>query len=192
MKRLLTGMEALARAAAEEGVLLVSGHGVRPVPLLLEAARREGLHVERAPGEKVALELAMGASLAGARAVAAVASLAAAADPLHAMAYAGAAGGLVVLAIDDPGLALGGVEADSRALARALELPWIEPSDAAECKEHLAAALALSERWETPVVMRLTTRVALGGRAVSTGPQAAGHAAGARRDRARRLQEPRS
>ena len=190
MKRLLTGMEALARAAAEEGVLLVSGHGARPVPLLLEAARREGLHVERAPGEKVALELAMGASLAGARAVAAVASLAAAADPLHAMAYVGAAGGLVVLAIDDPGLALGGGEADSRALARALELPWVEPSDAAECKEHLAAALALSERWETPVVMRLTTRVALGGRAVSIGPRVAGHAAGSRRDRARRVLVP--
>ncbi len=187
MKRLLTGLEAIARAAAEEGVLLVSGHGVRPVTALFEAARLEGLHVERAPSEKVALELAMGASLAGARAVAAVGSLAAVADPLHAMAYVGAAGGLVVLALDDPGLALGPVEADSRALVRALELPWVEPSDAAECKDHLSAALALSEKWETPVVMRLTTRVALSGRPVPIGRGMAGRAAGLRRDRARRV-----
>ncbi len=190
MKRLLTGMEALARSAAEGGVRLVCGHAVRPVTALLEAALREGVGVERAPSEKVALEVAMGASLAGARAVAAVASLAAAADPLHAMAYVGASGGFAVVAVDDPGLALGAVEADSRTLARALELPWLEPSDAAECKDHLAAALALSERWETPVVVRITTRLALAGRPVSLGAAVAGKTAGLRRDRERRVLVP--
>jgi len=193
LKRLLTGMEALARAAAEERVQLVSGHAGhagRPVAAMLEAALREGVCARRAPNEKVALEVAMGASLAGARAVAAVASLAAVVDPLHAMAYVGAAGGFAVVAVDDPGLALGAVETDSRTLARALELPWIEPSDAPECKEYLAAALGLSERWETPVVVRITTRVALTGRPVSLGATAAGEAAGLRRDRERRVLVP--
>jgi indolepyruvate ferredoxin oxidoreductase alpha subunit len=192
-------MEALARAAAEERVQLVSGHAGhagRPVAAMLEAALREGVCARPAPNEKVALEVAMGASLAGARAVAAVASLAAVVDPLHAMAYVGAAGGFAVVAVDDPGLALCAVEADSRTLARALELPWIEPSDAPECKEYLAAALGLSERWETPVVVRITTRVALTGRPVSLGATAAGEAAGLRRGRERlvpgRRRRPRS
>jgi indolepyruvate ferredoxin oxidoreductase alpha subunit len=186
-------MEALARAAAEERVQLVSGHAGhagRPVAEMLEAALREGVCAQRAPNEKVALEVAMGASLAGARAVGAVASLAAVVDPLHSMAYAGTAGGFAVVAVDDPGLALGAVEADSRTLARALELPWIEPSDAPECKEYLAAALALSERFETPVVVRITTRVALTARPVPLGPTAAGEAAGLRRDRERRVLAP--
>ncbi len=184
MKRFLTGMEAIARSCAEEGVLLVSGHGARAIPALLDAARREGLRAERAPHQRIALELAVGASLAGARAVAAVEDLAAAAETLHACAHAGA-GGLVVLALDDPGAALCGIASDSRAFARALEVPWLEPSDAGECKEYVAAALALSERWDVPVVMRLTAQGALGGRPVPVGPTAPGRAAGLRRSSAR-------
>ncbi len=180
----MTGSEALARGAAEEGVQLVAGCPVPPIAALLDAAEREAVLAERTPTGKVALEVAMGACLAGARAVAALPGLAAGAEPLRAMTCVGAAG-LVVVAIDDPGLARSCVETDSRVLARALELPCVEPSDARECREHLAAALELSELWDTPVVLRLTARTALGARAVPIGTATAARAAGLRRGRER-------
>jgi indolepyruvate ferredoxin oxidoreductase alpha subunit len=190
MKRLLTGAEALARGAAELGVDVVAGEPVRPVVDLLAAcaAERE-IRAERTPSDRVAVEVALGASLAGARAVAAVIGLSAVSEPLHAASYAGTRG-LVVVTFDDPGLILSPVECDSRAAARALELPCLEPADAAECKDHLAAAFALSEEWQTPVVLRLTTRVALTARAVAIGPTCAGTAAGFRRDAERRVLLP--
>lgn len=169
VKRLLTGLEAIAWAAAEQGVRVVSVHGDRGFAALGEAARREGVRAERAPCDAAALDLAMRASAAGGRAVAAVRSLATLADRLHGSCVGGAGRGLVMLALDDPGRTFGGVKSDSRAAARALELPCLEPSDAGECKEFLAFALALSVRRETPVVMRLTARVASSGRPVHVG-----------------------
>jgi len=180
----MTGAEALARGAAEDGVQLVAGCPVSTIGALLDAAEREAVLAERTPTDKVALEVAMGACLAGARAVAALPGLAAGVEPLRAMTYVGAAG-LVIVAIDDPALARSCVETDSRMLARALELPCVEPSDARECKEHLAAALELSELWDTPVVLRLTARTALGGRPVPIGTVTAARAAGLRRGRER-------
>ncbi|HYS82605.1 MAG TPA: thiamine pyrophosphate-binding protein, partial [Anaeromyxobacteraceae bacterium] len=136
---------------------LVTGRAASPpLTALLEAAACEGLRTEHAPSERVALQLAAGASLAGGRAVAMLGNLEGAADVLHALATSGATGGLVALAVDDPALALAAVKGDARSLARALDLPVVEPSDARECRTHLAAALDLSERWGTPVVLRLT------------------------------------
>ncbi|WP_176065697.1 hypothetical protein [Anaeromyxobacter diazotrophicus] len=167
---------------------LVSGRPCSPpLAAVLAAAACEGVRTERAPSERAAAVAALGASLAGARALAVLSGLEGAADALHAAALAGAAGGLVVLAMDDPGLALGPVRSDSRALARALELPCLEPSDARECLAQLAAALELSERWATPVVLRVTARLLLEARPIELGAPAPRPAAGLRRDRARRV-----
>lgn len=188
MKRLSTGAEAIGRAAAESGVSLVVGRRASsPLEGVLAAAACEGVRTERAPSERVALLAAAGVSLAGARALAVLPGLEGAADALHAVAVSGTAGGLVVVAVDDPGLAYGAVRSDSRTLARALELPCVEPADARECLTHLGAALELSERWSTPVVVRVTARLLLEARPVELGtltPPA--RAAGLRRDRARR------
>ena len=191
VKRLLTGAEAIARGASEHGVGLVTGRAASPpLTALLEAAACEGLRTEHAPSERVALQLAAGASLAGGRAVAMLGNLEGAADVLHALATSGATGGLVALAVDDPALALAAVKGDARSLARALDLPVVEPSDARECRTHLAAALDLSERWGTPVVLRLTARLVLEARPVELGDRAAPVAAGLRRDRASRVLVP--
>ena len=191
MKRLLTGAEAIARGASEQGVALATGcFGTPPLNALLEATACEGIRTERAPSERVALQLAAGASLAGGRAIAVLGSLEGAADVLHALATSGATGGLVALAVDDPALVFSAVKGDARSLARALDLPVVEPSDARECRSHLAAALALSERWGTPVVLRLTARLALEARTVELGERAAPVAAGLRRDRACRVLVP--
>lgn len=188
MKRLATGAEAVGRGAAESGVSLVSGRPAStPLAQLLAATACEGVRTERAPSERIALLSAVGASLAGARALAVLPGLEGAADALRAAAAAGATGGLVALAVDDPGLALGAVRSDSRALARALELPCVEPSDARECLAYLAAALELSERWSTLVVLRVTARLLLEARPVEFGAPAPRRAAGLRRDRARRV-----
>ncbi|HEX7487503.1 MAG TPA: 4Fe-4S binding protein [Anaeromyxobacteraceae bacterium] len=191
MRRLLTGAEAIARGASECGVALVTGRAASP-PLgaLLDAAACEGIHTERTPSERLALQLAAGASLAGGRAVAVLGSLEGAADVLHALATSGATGGLVALAVDDPALAFTAVKGDARSLSRALDLPVVEPSDARECRTHLAAALDLSERWGTPVVVRLTARLALEARPVELGERVAPAAAGLRRDRACRVLVP--
>jgi len=191
VKRLSTGAEAIARGASEHGVALVSGRAASlPLTALLEAAACEGIRTERAPSERVALQLAAGASLAGGRAIAVLGSLEGAADVLHALATSGATGGLVALAVDDPSLAFTAVKSDARSMARALDLPVVEPSDARECRAHLSAALDLSERWGTPVVVRLTARLALEARPVELGERAAPMAAGLRRDRACRVLVP--
>ncbi|HET9595854.1 MAG TPA: hypothetical protein VFP65_09755, partial [Anaeromyxobacteraceae bacterium] len=177
MKRLLTGVEALARGAAEEGVGLLVTQRVPGLRGLAAAARREGVACEVAAGARLALDLAAGASLAGARAVAAVGDVFGAAESLQAAVQAGLSG-LVVVGVDDPGLAEGELCGDGRALARALDLPCLEPCDAAECGPHLAAALSLSERWGTPVFVRMTVRVARTARPVELGAPRAATAAG--------------
>jgi indolepyruvate ferredoxin oxidoreductase, alpha subunit len=190
--RLMTGLEALARGAAEKRVELVVGHPSRCVEPLLRAAEREGLQVERAPSDAVAVEVAAGASLAGARVMAALESLESAAGALHATAYVGTAAGLGLVVVDDPALAVSTVKRDSRVMARALGLPCLEPSDPGECVHHLAAAFGLAERWGAPVVIRLTVRLAFGARPVPVRATAAGVAAGLRRDPANRVLTPES
>jgi indolepyruvate ferredoxin oxidoreductase alpha subunit len=191
VKRLATGAEAIGRGAAESGVAFVSGRPVsEPLARVLADTACEGVRTERAATDRLALLAAVGASLAGARALAVLPGLEGAADALHAGAVSGATGGLVVLAVDDPGLALGAVRSDSRALARALELPCVEPSDVRECPVHLAAAFELSERWSTVVVLRVTARLLLEARPVALGTGTPRRAAGLRRDRARRVLVP--
>jgi len=163
VRRLLFGGEAVARGAYEHGVRVVTGHPCATVaPILEAAARHPELACERTPSERVAVEAALGACHAGARAVAvaAGAGLNVAADPLFASAYVAAAGGLVIVAIDDPGMHASAMEQDLRWYARAAKIPCVEPSDSQECKDYLGAALSISERYETPVFLRLTTRLA--------------------------------
>ena len=143
MKRLMTGLEALARGAAEEGVALLAVQAGPALEGFSAAAHREEMRCDVAPGARMAVELAAGASLARGRAMAAVGDLLDAAEPLRGAVLAGLPG-LVVVAVDDPGLAEGGLAGDARALARALDLPCLEPGDAAECAEHLRAAFLLS------------------------------------------------
>jgi indolepyruvate ferredoxin oxidoreductase, alpha subunit len=167
VRRFVTGLEAVARGAYEEGVHLLVVNARRPLDLLAAAAEREGaVRVDRAATARLAIEFAVGAALAGGRAVAAVASIASAADLLAAAASAGV-GGLVAVAVDDPALALAPGDADARVFARAAKVPCVEPADAAGCREAVGAALRLSERWGTPVVVRLTTRLALSGAAIA-------------------------
>jgi len=163
VKRFVTGLEAVARGAYEEGVHLLTVNARRPLDLLAVAAEREGAaRLERAATERLAVEFAVGAALAGGRALAAVASVASAADLLAAAASAGV-GGLVVVAVDDPALALAPGETDARVFARAAKVPCVEPADAAGCRGAVGTALRLSERWRTPVLVRLTMRLALSG-----------------------------
>jgi indolepyruvate ferredoxin oxidoreductase, alpha subunit len=160
VRRLLTGSEATARGALEAGLVLAAACPGPVASEVLDALAAGGVACERAPSEKVALELALGASLAGARSLAALRAggIDAAAGALVAASCAGAAG-LAVVLCDDPGGRLAPA-IDSRPTARAARVPVIEPSDPAECHAFVAHALALSEDFETPVAVRLTTRLA--------------------------------
>jgi indolepyruvate ferredoxin oxidoreductase, alpha subunit len=178
VKRLVTGLEAVAQGAHEHGVHLVIAHALRPVAALAAAVREHPeLRLETPPTERIALEVAMGAAFAGARVLAAAPSFAGALDLLEAASYAGL-GGLVALVVDDPALAVGHTAADSRALARAAGVPCLEPADPAECSAFVGEALALSERHATPVLLRLTTRLARSVRPVAARPREAAPARG--------------
>jgi indolepyruvate ferredoxin oxidoreductase alpha subunit len=170
VKRLFTGLEALARGAHERGVHVVAVHPLRLLDALAIACEAMGgARCERVDTPRIAVEVAMGAALAGGRAIAAAASLGSALDLVEAAAHAGVAG-LVLVAVDDVGGALGPIESDSRLIARAAKVPCLEPADPRECKGFVGEALALSERYETPVLVRLTARLALTAQAVALGP----------------------
>jgi len=165
MKKLLTGNEAVARGFWEAGGRVVSAYPGTPSTEITEnAATYAELYAEWAPNEKVALEVALGAAVAGARSLAAMkhVGLNVAADPLFTAAYTGVNGGLVVAVADDPGMHSSQNEQDSRHYARAAKLPCLEPSDSAEARDFTKLALELSERFDTPVLLRLTTRVSHG------------------------------
>jgi indolepyruvate ferredoxin oxidoreductase alpha subunit len=170
VKRLTTAIEAVARAAAGEGVAFVAVHGAPPAGLAWAAAAAAGVaRCERATSAKLAAEVGLGAALAGARALVVLEALPDALEALGGAVDAGAAG-LVVVVVDDPAQAVAASAPDSRALARVVGLPCLEPADPAECLEQVTAAFALSEYWETPVLVRLTARLALTARPLEWPP----------------------
>ena len=162
-KLLLSGNEALALGAYEAGVGVASAYPGTPSTEILEnLTGYEGVYCEWAPNEKVALEVALGASLAGVRALSTLkhVGLNVAADPLFTSAYTGVRGGLVIINADDPSMHSSQNEQDNRNYAFAAKLPMVEPSDPNEAKEFLKLAFDLSEEFDTPVLLRTTSRVA--------------------------------
>lgn len=162
MKEILLGNEAVARGAYEAGVKVVSSYPGTPSTEITETiANYDEVYCEWAPNEKVGSEVAIGASIRGARAMTCMkhVGLNVAADPLFTVSYTGVNGGLVFCVADDPGMHSSQNEQDSRNYARAAKIPMFEPSDSTECKEFTKYAFDFSEKYDTPVLMRLHTRV---------------------------------
>ena len=162
MKKLLIGNAAVARGAYESGVSIVSSYPGTPSTEITESiVQYKDINVEWASNEKVAAEVCIGASIAGARAMSCMkhVGLNVMADPLFTAAYTGVNGGLVFVVADDPGMHSSQNEQDSRHYAKASKIMMLEPSDSVECKEFTKAAFELSEKFDTPVLLRLTTRV---------------------------------
>ncbi len=162
-KQLMLGNEALARGLFEAGCRLVSSYPGTPSTEITEvAATYDEMYCEWAPNEKVALEVAFGASLKGARAACAMkhVGLNVAADPLYTMSYTGVNGGLVLCVADDPGMHSSQNEQDSRHHAIASKVPMLEPSNSAEALAMAKYAFELSEQFDTPVLLRMCTRIA--------------------------------
>ena len=163
MKKLLLGNEAVARGAWEAGVNVVSSYPGTPSTEITEnMAKYDEVFCEWAPNEKVATEVAIGAAVAGARAMCCMkhVGLNVAADPLFTVAYTGVNGGLVIVVADDPGMHSSQNEQDSRFYALSAHVPMLEPADSEECKEYTKKAFEISEKFDTPVILRLTTRIA--------------------------------
>ncbi|MDI6753922.1 MAG: indolepyruvate ferredoxin oxidoreductase subunit alpha [Thermodesulfobacteriota bacterium] len=159
---LLSGNEAVARGAYESGVKVAAAYPGTPSTEILENIRAyKGIYAEWSPNEKVALEMGMGAAFAGARALVAMKHVGVnvAADPLFTMAYTGLRGGLVLVTADDPEMHSSQNEQDSRNYAKFAKVPMLEPSDSQEAKDFTGLALELSERFDTPVMLRSTTRI---------------------------------
>ncbi len=163
-KVLMLGNEAIARGAYEAGVKVSSAYPGTPSTEISEflVQYKEDVYEEWAPNEKVAAEVAVGASLAGVRAMACMkhVGLNVAADPLYSVSYMGVNGGLVLVVADDPGLYSSQNEQDTRMVARAAQIPVIEPSDSAEAKDFFRTAFELSEQFDRPFIFRTTTRLA--------------------------------
>ena len=163
MKDLMIGNKAVARGIYESGCTVISSYPGTPSTEITEyAADYTEMHCEWAPNEKVALEVAFGASLAGARTACAMkhVGMNVAADPLFTLSYTGVNGGLVICVADDPGMHSSQNEQDSRHYAVSAKVPMLEPADSMECKEFAKAAFELSEKFDTPVMLRLCTRIA--------------------------------
>ena len=162
MKKLLLGNESVARGLYEAGVKFVSSYPGTPSTEITEfSATYPEIYSEWAPNEKVALEAALGAAVGGGRAFCGMkhVGLNVAADPLFVAGYTGVGGGMVIGVADDPGMHSSQNEQDSRHYAIASKLPMVEPANSAECKEYTKLAFDLSEQFDTPVILRLTTRV---------------------------------
>lgn len=163
MKKLLLGNEAIARGAYEAGVTVSSAYPGTPSTEISEnLVQYKEVYCEWAPNEKVAMEVAIGASIAGARSLACMKHVGVnvAADPLFTFSYTGVNGGMVLVVADDPGMHSSQNEQDSRFYARSAHIPMLEPSDSSECKDFLKLAYEISEKYDTPVMLRTTTRVA--------------------------------
>lgn len=162
MKKLLTANEAIARGAWEAGVRFASAYPGTPSTEILEnIALYKEIYSEWAPNEKVAVEAVIGASIAGARSLAAMkhVGLNVAADPLFTFAYTGVNGGMVVISADEPGQHSSQTEQDNRNYAKSAKVAMFEPSDSQEAKDMVIAAYELSEKYDIPVLIRMTTRV---------------------------------
>lgn len=161
-RRLLSGNQAIARGAWEAGVRVAAGYpGTPGTEILEEIARYPEIYAEWSPNEKVALEMVFGASLAGARSLAAMkhVGLNVASDPFFTMALTGINAGLIVVSADDPGMHSSQNEQDNRHYARAAKVPMLEPSDSQEAKDFVVLGFSLSEKFDSPVLLRTTTRV---------------------------------
>ena len=175
MKTLMLGNEALARGAYEAGVAVVSSYPGTPSTEITEyASDYPEIYVEWAPNEKVAVETACGASLGGVRALSCMkhVGLNVAADPLYTASYTGVNGGLVIVVADDPGMHSSQNEQDSRNHARGAQLPMLEPADSQEAVDFIKAAYEISEKYDTPVLIRTTTRMAHARSLVTESPRA--------------------
>ena len=163
MKKLMTGNEAIARGAYEAGVKYASAYPGTPSTEILEniALYKDDILAEWAPNEKVAVEAAAGASIAGARTVASMkhVGLNVAADPLFTVAYTGVNGGFIIITADEPGQHSSQNEQDNRNYAKAAKIPMLEPSTSQEAKDMFKKAFEISEEFDTPVLYRLTTRL---------------------------------
>ena len=157
-KKLMLGNAAVARGLYESGVTVASAYPGTPSTEILEyTAKYDEVYAEWAPNEKVATEVAIGASIAGARAFCAMkhVGLNVAADPLFTVGYTGVNGGLVIAVADDPSMHSSQNEQDSRHYAKASKIPMLEPSDSQECKDFVRIAYELSEKYDTPILYRL-------------------------------------
>ena len=163
-KVIMLGNEAIARGAYEAGVKVSAAYPGTPSTEISEylVQYKDDLYCEWSPNEKVATEVAVGASIAGTRAMSCMKHVGfnVAADPAYSVSYMGVNGGLVIIVADDPGLYSSQNEQDTRMVARAAQLPVIEPSDSSEAKEYIKMAFELSEQFDRPIVYRTTTRLA--------------------------------
>ncbi|MCQ2559096.1 MAG: indolepyruvate ferredoxin oxidoreductase subunit alpha [Clostridia bacterium] len=163
MKELMTGNQAIARGAWQSGVKMGVGYpGTPSTEILEEFSKYDDIYAEWTPNEKVALEVAIGASVAGARSIVTMKHVGVnvAADPLMTVAYTGVNGGLILISADDPGMHSSQNEQDNRNYAQFAKIPVLEPSDSTEALNMVKDALEISENFDTPVMLRLTTRVA--------------------------------
>ncbi len=161
-QKIMLGNDAIARGAYEAGVKVSSAYPGTPSTEISEfLAKYDEVYTEWAPNEKVAVEVAAGASIAGVRSLACMkhVGLNVASDPIYTLAYTGINAGLVVVVADDPGLASSQNEQDTRMIARSAHLPLLEPSDSQEAKEFIKFAYELSEKYDTPVILRTTTKL---------------------------------
>jgi indolepyruvate ferredoxin oxidoreductase, alpha subunit len=162
MKKVLSGNEAIARGVYQNGVKFASAYPGTPSTEILENfAKYEGVYAEWAPNEKVAMESAVGASMTGARVLATMkhVGLNVAADPFMTLAYTGVHGGFVLVCADDPGMHSSQNEQDNRIYGRFAQVPMFEPSDSQESLDMVAEAYDVSEKYDTPSMIRMTTRI---------------------------------
>ncbi len=162
-KKIMLGNEAIARGAYEAGVKVSSAYPGTPSTEISEnLVKYPEIYCEWAPNEKVAMEVAIGASISGVRAMASMKHVGfnVAADPMYTVAYIGSTGGLVTVVADDPGMYSSQNEQDTRQICRAAQVPVLEPSDSQEAKDYMKLAFELSEEYDTPIVLRTTTRLA--------------------------------
>ena len=163
MKQLLSGNEAIARGIWEAGIKVASAYPGTPSTEVLEnlPQYKDDIYCEWAPNEKVALEVAYGAAIAGSRSVTAMkmVGLNVAADPFFTASYLGVKGGFIIVNADDPSMHSSQNEQDNRYYARAAKVPLVEPADSQDCKDFVRIACEISEKFDTPVLFRTTTRI---------------------------------
>ncbi len=160
--KIMLGNEAIARGAFEAGVKVSAAYPGTPSTEISEnIVKYPEIYAEWSPNEKVAMEVAIGASISGVRAMASMKHVGVnvASDPLYTVSYSGVNGGLVLVAADDPGLYSSQNEQDTRCVGRAAMVPVLEPSDSQEAKDFMKYAFDLSEKYDTPVILRTTTRL---------------------------------
>ena len=172
---LLSGNEAVARGAWEYGVHFAAAYPGTPSTEILETIGEEYEEIDAqwAPNEKVGLEVVAGASFAGARVLSAMkhVGLNVAADPLFTLSYIGATGGIVIVSADDPGMHSSQNEQDNRLMGKAAKVVVLEPSDSQEAKDMVGEGLRISEEYDTPVMLRMTTRICHSKSLVNVGPR---------------------